>query len=189
MPLFYKTRRTGDAESHPKAAPFVPSALPISDKPVTLSFSKGPVKSSVAGPNKLPVLGFSLDDAGNDDGNDDTNSEPNKRMQKLFYFFIVCFDHIASALVVKKVAPLIASKKVNESTFPSLGFAHHNDIFEQTANNINKWNQVQEELAQDVTPIAVVIITHEFRSRVLMQYLAERPTESNSWYLCCSAYG
>ena len=87
IPLFYKTRRTGDAESHPKAAPFVPSALPISDKPVTLSFSKGPVKSSVAGPNKLPVLGFSLDDAGNDD-EDDANSEPNKRMRKLIFYFL-----------------------------------------------------------------------------------------------------
>jgi hypothetical protein len=58
-----------------------------------------------------------LDDAGNDGGHDDTSSEPNK------------------PLVVKKVAPLIASKK--------------------TANNINKWNQVQEELAQDTTPNAV----------------------------------
>lgn len=112
-----KKKAKGDAESHPKAPPFLPSALPISDKPVTLSFSKGPVKSSVAGPNKLPVLGFSLDDASNDDGHDETNSEPNK------------------PLAVKKVAPLIASKK--------------------TANNINKWNQVQEELAQDTLPIAV----------------------------------
>lgn len=112
-----KKKAKGDAESHPKATPFLPSALPISDKPVTLSFSKGPVKNSAAGPNKLPVLGFSLDDAGHDDGHDDTNSEPNK------------------PLVVKKVAPLIASKK--------------------TANNINKWNQVQEELAQDTMPAAV----------------------------------
>jgi hypothetical protein len=45
------------------------------------------------------------------------------------FIFIVCFDHIASALVVKKVAPLITSKKVNEPTLPLLGLAHHNIVF------------------------------------------------------------
>jgi hypothetical protein len=70
------------------------------------------VKSSAVGPTKLSVLGFSLDDAGNDGGHDDTSSEPNKRMQKRC-FFPVRFDHISVALVVKKVAPLIASKKVS----------------------------------------------------------------------------
>ena len=91
--LFYSARRTADAESHPKAGPALPSVLPVSNKPVTLSFSKGPVKSSAGGPTKLPVLGFSLDDAGNDGGHDDTSSEPNKRMQKPIVFSSP-FDHI-----------------------------------------------------------------------------------------------
>jgi len=43
----------------------------------------------------------------------------------IFYFF----DNIASALVVKKVAPLIASKKVNKPPLSSLGLAHHNNVF------------------------------------------------------------
>jgi len=71
---------------------------------------------------------------------------------------LVRFDHISAALVVKKVAPLIASKKVNKLIDASLGLAHHNDVVQQTANNINKWNQVQEELAQDTMPNAVVTI-------------------------------
>jgi len=44
--------------------------------------------------------------------------------------FLVCFsDRIALALVVKKVAPLIASKKVNKLARSSLGFAHYNVVF------------------------------------------------------------
>ncbi|KAJ3504869.1 hypothetical protein NLJ89_g7716 [Agrocybe chaxingu] len=103
----------GDAS---KAAVATPSTLPVSDKPVTLSFSKGPTK--IAGSSKVSVPGFSMDDSTNaDDSQEEAGSEPNKPM------------------VVKKVAPLIASKK--------------------TVSNINKWNQVQEELSNDTVALPV----------------------------------
>ncbi|CAA7270148.1 unnamed protein product [Cyclocybe aegerita] len=108
-----KTKHDGDAL---KAAVATPSTLPVSDKPVTLSFSKGPTK--IVGSSKVSVPGFSMDDSTNaDDSQEDQGSEPNKPM------------------VVKKVAPLIASKK--------------------TASNINKWNQVQEELSNDTVALPV----------------------------------
>lgn len=71
------------------------------------------------------------------DSQDEAPSEPSKRV------YSVCmtehnFDLSSLALVVKKVAPLIASKK--------------------TANNINKWNQVQEELAHDIPSPAQVTL-------------------------------
>ncbi|KAF8168722.1 hypothetical protein BJ912DRAFT_1001311 [Pholiota molesta] len=115
-----KKKSKGDSDAHTKAGPSAPSALPISDKPVTLSFSKGPVKANT-GPVK--AMGFSLDDSANDETSEDTGSEPNK------------------PLVVKKVAPLIASKK--------------------TVNNINKWNQVQEELSHDVAAPTVALSAKE----------------------------
>ncbi|KAF9476607.1 hypothetical protein BDN70DRAFT_882223 [Pholiota conissans] len=103
-----KKKPKGDADGHAKAGSSAPSTLPVSDKPVTLSFSKGPVKA-VTG--SVKAMGFSLDDSANEDTLEDVGSEPNK------------------PIVVKKVAPLISSKK--------------------TVNNINKWNQVQEELSHD----------------------------------------
>lgn len=48
---------------------------------------------------------------------------------KSSFIFIVCLDHISVALVVKKVAPLITSKKVNNPAPPLFGLAHHNDVF------------------------------------------------------------
>ncbi|KAL9714894.1 hypothetical protein Ac2012v2_001554 [Leucoagaricus gongylophorus] len=75
-----------------KDGPTAPSTLPVSDKPVTLSFSKGPVKLN-AGPVKPALL--SMDDGSNNELPDDTQaaSDPSKAHQ------------------VKKVAPLIASRK------------------------------------------------------------------------------
>ncbi|KXN87742.1 RNA-binding protein 5-A [Leucoagaricus sp. SymC.cos] len=76
-----------------KEGPAAPSALPVSDKPVTLSFSKGPVKPN-AGPVKPALL--SMDDGSNNelpDNTDEPAANPSKAHQ------------------VKKVAPLIASKK------------------------------------------------------------------------------
>ncbi|EAU88125.2 hypothetical protein CC1G_03797 [Coprinopsis cinerea okayama7 len=85
------------------------SILPLTDKPVTLSLNKGPVKIGLgANPAKSLTSGVSLDDSTIED---ETPTEPNKPMP------------------VKRVAPLISSKK--------------------TVNNINKWNQVQEELHTD----------------------------------------
>ncbi|KAF5376549.1 hypothetical protein D9757_008286 [Collybiopsis confluens] len=94
-------------------APPVASALPVSDKPVTLSFNKGPAKTNNAlGPAVKPLaLGFSADDANEESDDAEDGSKVNNP---------------------KGVAPLIASKK--------------------TINNINKWNQVQEELSGN-TPV------------------------------------
>ncbi|KAI0831791.1 hypothetical protein BC628DRAFT_1486301 [Trametes gibbosa] len=96
------------------------SALPVSDKPVTLAFKGGfsMGKPGQAGPSKKPAplsQAFSMDDGaeGEDDAtaNETTTTEDPK---------------VAAA---KRVAPLIASKK--------------------TANNITKWNQVQDVLHHD----------------------------------------
>ncbi|RDB23995.1 RNA-binding protein 5-A [Hypsizygus marmoreus] len=104
-----KKKKTDADAAALRSLPAAPSTLPVSDKPVTLSFSKGPTKSSIVKPLSL---GFSMDDVNDaSDIPDDSNAET---------------DKVAAA---KKVAPLIASKK--------------------TVSNINKWNQVQEELMQD----------------------------------------
>ncbi|KAJ2930064.1 hypothetical protein H1R20_g7032, partial [Candolleomyces eurysporus] len=60
-----------------KSAPPVPSALPLSDKPVMLSLSKGPVKIGIgASTAKTLSSGVSLDDAPPDA--EDLGPEPNK---------------------------------------------------------------------------------------------------------------
>ena len=110
-----------------KSLPAQASTLPVSDKPVTLNFSKAPIKlttctyyvhptnfnsaypvAGATGPSKIPVLGF--DDADTMDDEEDAPSEPNKRM-----FLDIAVSNLLNysiALVVKKVAPLISSKKV-----------------------------------------------------------------------------
>ncbi|EGO21762.1 hypothetical protein SERLADRAFT_474611 [Serpula lacrymans var. lacrymans S7.9] len=91
------------------------SVLPISDKPVTLTFkgvaaSKAATSTLVSAPS---ALGFSSEESGAlSPGADEAQLNAD-----------------AKAAAAKKVAPLIASKK--------------------TVNNINKWNQVQEELRDD----------------------------------------
>ncbi|KDQ33615.1 hypothetical protein PLEOSDRAFT_1091567 [Pleurotus ostreatus PC15] len=90
-----------------------PSVLPISDKPVTLNFSKGPIKIGTSAASKPLALGFSLGDGEGEDADEDAAAA-----------------ELTKAEAAKKVAPLIASKK--------------------TVNNINKWNQVQEELTQSL---------------------------------------
>jgi len=106
-----------------EAVPVEASSLPVSDKPVTLSFKGGSTtnKLSIMAARSGPVkhvattaLGFTTDnpDAPNteeDEALKGSNAEGEK------------------SIVFKKVAPLIASKKV--------------------ANNISKWNTVQEELS------------------------------------------
>ncbi|KAL1752936.1 hypothetical protein FB107DRAFT_292751 [Schizophyllum commune] len=83
-----------------------PSALPVSDKPVTLSF-----KSMKAAPTgiKPKGLAFSMDD------------EPAEEILQ-----DPLNQHTDKTAAARKVAPLAASRKI--------------------ANNITKWNQVQEEL-------------------------------------------
>ncbi|KAI0928096.1 hypothetical protein AcV5_005779 [Taiwanofungus camphoratus] len=107
--------------------PMEASALPVSDKPVTLSFKGGlmgkqgtTVANADSARKPAPLsLAFSLTEdalladatAGEDENQKSTAEDP-------------------KVTAAKKVAPLIASKKI--------------------VNNINKWNQVQEVLSQDV---------------------------------------
>ncbi|KAJ7046521.1 hypothetical protein C8F04DRAFT_1060772 [Mycena alexandri] len=109
-----KKKRTKDAEPALRNVPVAPSALPVSDKPVTLNFSKGLGRAGPV-PVKAVSLGFSMDD-----GTADSPTETEA-------------DDRTKAPTGKKVAPLIASKK--------------------TVNNINKWNQVQEELTNDTSVV------------------------------------
>ncbi|KAJ3723499.1 hypothetical protein DFJ43DRAFT_654187 [Lentinula guzmanii] len=113
-----KEKKKKDPALRPIAPP-APSALPVSDKPVTLSFNKGPSKTTItgSGPVVKPLsLGFSVDE---DEEDEEDVSVASGKLNSS-----------------KGVAPLIASKK--------------------TINNINKWNQVQEELSgassTNVTP-------------------------------------
>ncbi|KZT42101.1 hypothetical protein SISSUDRAFT_1078616 [Sistotremastrum suecicum HHB10207 ss-3] len=93
-----------------------PSTLPVSDKPVTLSFSKG---AAMARP---PVSGLVL---GADDADEEALAgEPGSSAG--------ASNEPSKAFAFKKVAPLIASKKV--------------------VNSINKWNTVQEELRDGSAP-------------------------------------
>ncbi|KAG5634257.1 hypothetical protein H0H81_002688, partial [Sphagnurus paluster] len=89
-----KKEKKKKSKSPPRLAPAAPSALPVSDKPVMLSFSKGPTKPTIAKPL---VLGFSMDDIAGESGDhpDDSNLEA------------------TNAIAAKKAAPLIANKKKN----------------------------------------------------------------------------
>ncbi|KAH9890700.1 hypothetical protein C8Q73DRAFT_705276 [Cubamyces lactineus] len=99
------------------------SALPVSDKPVTLSFKGGlsiskPGQAGPSGQAKKAVplsQAFSMDDGAEGEA-DAATTETNATED----------PKVAAA---KRVAPLIASKK--------------------TANNITKWNQVQDVLHHD----------------------------------------
>ncbi|KAJ4501662.1 hypothetical protein C8R41DRAFT_976616 [Lentinula lateritia] len=105
-----KEKKKKDSAARPTAPP-IPSALPVSDKPVTLSFNKGPFKTSISlSPAVKPLsLGFSADDLEENDDKEDNSGIGIKVNNS------------------KGVASHMASKK--------------------TINNINKWNQVQEELS------------------------------------------
>ncbi|KAJ7109123.1 hypothetical protein C8R44DRAFT_276470 [Mycena epipterygia] len=107
-------KKIKDSEPALRSVPAAPSALPVSDKPVTLNFNKGLGR---AGPVavKAVSLGFSMDDGATGDSTGDSEADSDK----------------TKAPTGKKVAPLIASKK--------------------TVSNINKWNQVQEELTNDTS--------------------------------------
>ncbi|KAG6909467.1 hypothetical protein DXG01_000453 [Tephrocybe rancida] len=93
-----KKEKKKKSEVEARPAPAAPSALPVSDKPVTLSFSKGPSKATIWPWNlaKPLALGFSMDDGGAGDENDEAE-DANQGTSKI--------------IAAKKVAPLIASKK------------------------------------------------------------------------------
>lgn len=94
--------------------------MPVSDKPVTLNFKAGttgskPLVSLSA--SKAPVslpLGFSAEDF--DPGDEEAGQEPTAEDDKGFQFLNLHFDSRSLTPIVataaKKVAPLIASKKV-----------------------------------------------------------------------------
>jgi len=99
-----------EIDARAKQVLIAPSALPVSDKPVTLNFSKSTAKASHLRPL---APGISMDDEANamdDSAGEEGNMESNK------------------TVAAKKVAPSIASRK--------------------TVDNIQKWNQVQGELAK-----------------------------------------
>ncbi|KAG6850456.1 hypothetical protein H0H93_012877 [Arthromyces matolae] len=96
-------KKKSEVEAQP--TPVAPSALPVSDKPVTLSFSKGPIKVTAVKPS---ALAFSMDEGA---GEDDDEAED------------------ATALA-------------NKGKFRRL---------RNTASNISKWTQVQEELNQNIS--------------------------------------
>ncbi|KAG6829670.1 hypothetical protein H0H92_003914 [Tricholoma furcatifolium] len=81
-----KKEKKKKTEVEVRPAPVAPSALPVSDKPVTLNFSKGPIKTAAGEERHASIilkplaLGFSIDDGG-------------------------------AVAAAKKVPPLIASKK------------------------------------------------------------------------------
>ncbi|THH14333.1 hypothetical protein EW146_g5981, partial [Bondarzewia mesenterica] len=117
-----RKRKAVDDHAVERPAPVEASALPVSDKPVTLSFkgglasSKG-VASTAPKPAAPLTLGFSMTDE--TATNDDESAEKTSATDD------------AKVAAAKKVPPMIASKK--------------------TASNINKWNQVQEELGAGVS--------------------------------------
>ncbi|KAG6853703.1 hypothetical protein C0991_002239 [Blastosporella zonata] len=115
-----KKEKKKKTEAEVRPVPAAPSALPVSDKPVTLNFSKGPTKTTIAKPL---ALGFSMDDTAGGDENEEVeeNSETNKGKA----------DDTATR-------------------YPIVDGTHALGI-QQIVSNINKWNQVQEELTQDTS--------------------------------------
>ncbi|KZT66709.1 hypothetical protein DAEQUDRAFT_752028 [Daedalea quercina L-15889] len=118
-----KERRRTKGDAHAQSErPAEASALPVSDKPVTLSLKGGLTHKTGS---KFPVSSaFSM----NEEGLPGDGNGPDDEQQK------AAADDL-KVFAAKKVAPLIASKKV--------------------ASNINKWNQVQEVL-HDVSPSATL---------------------------------
>ncbi|KAI0303375.1 hypothetical protein B0F90DRAFT_1911376 [Multifurca ochricompacta] len=116
-PVKEKERKKKKAADVASTTPTEASSLPVSDKPVTLSFKGGNKAinlTSTPAPNTAAAstLGFSMTEDGDHDAAEGDRAASNEDPK------------VAAA---KKVAPLIASKK--------------------TANNITKWNQVQEVLS------------------------------------------
>ncbi|KIL69519.1 hypothetical protein M378DRAFT_189961 [Amanita muscaria Koide BX008] len=104
-------KKKAEVDSRTKQAFVAPSTLPVTDKPVTLSLSKGLAKATSLRPL---APGISMDDDTSTTGmldEEDNEEESNK------------------SIAMKKVAPPVASKKM--------------------VDNIQKWNQVQVELAKE----------------------------------------
>lgn len=91
----------------------------------------------MAGAVKPPGLAFGTDDADEDD-------DPVDLVKGKIFVSVLSVSQLEVAAATRKVAPLVASKKVSPQCFPENSIAH---VVIQIANNINKWNQVQEELS------------------------------------------
>ncbi|KAH0830477.1 hypothetical protein J3R83DRAFT_1925 [Lanmaoa asiatica] len=113
--------------------PPAPSALPVSDKPVTLNFKAGTTGSKPLvslSTSKAPIslpLGFSAEEF--DPGDEETGPEPTAE------------DDKAKRYELNNVA-------VVSDSLTSV----------ETANNIQKWNQVQEELKEGPTSVPKIQI-------------------------------
>lgn len=117
--ILLTTLKTDDASQRPP----VPSALPVSDKPVTLNFKAGPSGNkplvSLSGP-KAPAplsLGFSAEDfaAGDEETEQAHTAEDDKGLLMVIYALTTAQLTCSIVAAAKKVAPLIASKKVRVS--------------------------------------------------------------------------
>ncbi|KZV80735.1 hypothetical protein EXIGLDRAFT_845302 [Exidia glandulosa HHB12029] len=127
------------------------AAMPVLDKPLTLSFSK-PVAIGAktanlvtpsAQPVRAPALGFAADESEEIEGSTEDAEQ-------------VAEDTRPAA--AKKVGPLIASKKVCPPTAgPTCSRIAVTNFVPQVANNISRWNTVQSELNPGGKPTDAII--------------------------------
>jgi hypothetical protein len=110
------------------------------------------------------ALGFLFAEEADQNGSDGvdeklSNIEENKGTVAREIAVLLVLTMIDAVAAAKKVPPLIASKKVHFDHRPYCNvivmFAW---TYLQTVNNINKWNQVQEELTHhaDAAPVPVI---------------------------------
>ena len=157
----------GDADNG-LLKPVEASALPVSDKPVTLNF-KGGFGSKIAlnthptGPVKKPLsLAFGEDDGadgnGDDDGGDQSVSEDPKGLSH-----VLRYDRVIERLcgltcrsmqwLPRRRSRLWLQARRYDSLQTTTTMLSLIDNL-QTANNITKWNQVQEELKDGGNPVS-----------------------------------
>ncbi|KAI0073405.1 hypothetical protein K474DRAFT_1603411 [Panus rudis PR-1116 ss-1] len=126
-------------DTHHDDKPVEASALPVSDKPVTLNFKGGfSAKLGGAASKKPATLSLAFSATEEDMTGGDARFV-SLEMQESGVLDVFVDMSSTAALTVKKVAPMVTSKKV--------------------VNNISKWNQVQGELrdgTDNVAPIAPV---------------------------------
>lgn len=141
------------------------------------------------GPVKPLALGFSMDESSNpaDDSGEASSSGLSKCMSFKRVVFCLFDPHLCALVTAKKVAPLIASKKV--LYLVDVRLTHARDCLNfiylwlhfQTVNNINKWNQVQEELTND-TGISSVAAPPALVTYISWLFLSAR-TWISLWFL------
>jgi len=135
-----------------------------------LSFvtTQAPLAGSVPAKAGAPMaLGFLFAEEADQNGSDGvdgkfSNTEENKGIVAREMAVLLVLTMIDAVAAAKKVPPLIASKKVH---FDDRSYCYRSNVivmliwtYLQTVNNINKWNQVQEELTHhaDAAPLLVI---------------------------------